>query len=852
LARTPRGWPNASWDLGRALDLVPQLWAAGFYNKTFTWPNWHTYEPLIRRMAGLGRAPAAPDPDRYETDNLHCDVLVVGGGRAGLQAALVYGRAGARVILVEQDRQLGGKAAWEQAAPQSPAATEDTITMSARLAQLPNVQMMTRTTAAGFYDHNVVMLFERLPPEEAEQLREKVWIVRAKRVILATGVIEQPLIFAHNDRPGIILAGAAREYLLRYHVAIGRSVVVATNNDSAYVLAIELQRAGVTVLGVADTRRDMPQSIRALLQVVDIPLFSGSIPIDTTGFSALKSVTLGRLTRDGTGISSSHTLKCDALAVSGGLNPALQLYAQAGGKLTYDAAFGALSPRSPLPNVEIVGSASERVPTGTRISPVGPSNRKWVDLLHDVTEADLELAVQENFTGIEHIKRYTTVGMAADQGKTSAAATLEVVGRLRAVAPASLGHTTLRPPVTPVSLGAIAGRETRERFAPYRELPIHEWHLAHGALMQEFGEWRRPVAYLKAGETREQAVRREAHRVRNAAGLFDSSSLGKIEVHGPDALEFLDRFYFNDLTTLKPYRARYGLMLRETGILFDDGTIVMLAKDRFLLTTTSGNAGRVAQWLEEWHQCEWPHYRVAIVPVTECWATVSLAGPCARDLLTRLPSDVDFSSERFPHLAMREGTLCGMPARIYRVSFTGELTYEINVPSEQGAALWQALMEAGADAIEPFGMDALMLLRLEKGFLHLGSDTDGTSIPDDVGWGKVAASKKRDYIGKRSLRLPEYARSDRFQLVGLMTESSVPFVIGSHLKVQGSQSITDGWVTSAGTAVLSGEPIALGMVRSGRARIGQTVVLYDAGAPIARARVVNPPFYDASGDRMNA
>jgi sarcosine oxidase, subunit alpha len=415
----------------------------------------------------------------------------------------------------------------------------------------------------------------------------------------------------------------------------------------------------------------------------------------------------------------------------------------------------------------------------------------------------------------------------------------------------ALGHTTLRPPVTPVTLGAIVGRQTRERFAPHRRLPMHNWHVAYGALMQEFGEWRRPVAYLKSGETREQAVTREAHSVRHGVGLFDGSSLGKIEVHGPDALAFLDRFYINDLTTLKPYRARYGLMLRETGTLFDDGTVVMLAKDRFLLTTTSGNAGRVGQWLEEWHQCEWPQLQVAIVPVTECWATVSLAGPQSRDLMMRLPSDIDFATDQFPHLSMREGTLCGMLARIYRVSFTGELTYEINVPAAQGAVLWEALMQAGGDTLEPFGLDALMLLRLEKGFLHLGSDTDGTSIPDDVGWGKVAANKKGDYIGKRSLRLPEHVRSDRLQLIGLMGESAKPFVIGSHLRVKDSTNATDGWVTSAGTAVLSGEPIALAMLRSGRARIGETVVLYDDGAPVGRSRVLNPPFYDSSGDRMN-
>jgi sarcosine oxidase subunit alpha len=360
------------------------------------------------------------------------------------------------------------------------------------------------------------------------------------------------------------------------------------------------------------------------------------------------------------------------------------------------------------------------------------------------------------------------------------------------------------------------------------------------------------VAYLREGESREQAARREALAVRNAAGLFDGSSLGKIEIHGPDALEFVDRFYINDLTTLKPFRARYGLMLRESGVIFDDGTVVMLAPDRIVLTTTSGNAGRVAQWMEEWRQCEWPQMRVAIVPVTDAWATVSLAGREARGVLSKLATNVELSASAFPHLSMREGELLGVPARIYRVSFTGELTYEINVPSDSGLAVWEALLEAGAEeGIQPLGMDALLLMRLEKGFLHVGSDTDGTTVPDDVGWGKVAANKKQDYIGKRSLRLPEHVRSDRLQLVGLSTDRGKQFVIGSHLRVKDSAQATDGWITSAGQIVLTNEPIALAMLRGGRARIGHDVDVYDAGVVVGRARVVTPPFFDSAGERMN-
>ena len=872
-ARSQAGWPGVGFDVGRSMDFVASLWAAGFYNKTFIWPRWHTYEPMIRRMAGLGRGPVEPDPDRYEIGNLHCDVLIVGGGVAGLEAALNAGRSGARVVVVEQDRELGGEALWNgKTVDNMPAAAWLRQTIN-QLRQLPDVRLLSATTATGYYDHNVLTLLERASsevqsgsdaPRATSGPRERFWIARAGRVILATGRIEQPLIFANNDRPGIVLAGAARQYLARYGVAVGSRILIATNNDSAYELATDLHAAGAQVLGVADTRAQVPQAICAAMHSRSIEVHAGCIPIDTTGFGALRKVILGHLTSDQAHIDSKRTIQCDALAVSGGLNPTLHLYAQAGGKLGYDEASGALLPirphgpaRTPS-DIEIIGSAARAIAIGPRVSPTGNSARKWVDLLHDVTVADLELALRENYTSVEHVKRFTTVGMAADQGKTSAAHTVQLLGQLRGIAPTALGHTTLRPPFVPVSLGAIAGRATGERFSPARRLPMHEWHENHGALMQDFGEWQRPVVYRRANESRGQAAKREALAVRSAAGLFDGSSLGKIEIHGPDALPFLDRFYINDLTTLKPGRVRYGLMLRETGALFDDGTVTLLAPDRLLITTTSGNAGRVGQWLEEWQQCEWPQLRVAVIPVTDQWATVSLAGPKARAILARLATDVDLSASAFPHLTMREGTLLGTAARIYRVSFTGELTYEINIAADRGQALWDALLNAGAsDGLQPFGMDALMQMRLEKGFLHVGADTDGTTVPDDVGWGNVAANKKADYIGKRSLTLPENARPDRLQLVGLTAAATAGaraqgFIIGSHLRFEDSAKGSDGWITSAGVMTLTGEPVALAVLRGGRARIGAEVNVYDCGTRTGRARIVRTPFMDPTGERMNA
>ena len=859
-ASSQEGWPSLRCDAGRMLDCVAPLWSAGFYNKTFIWPGWRVYEGTIRRLAGLGRAPEASDPDRYEVGNLHCDVLVVGGGTAGLEAALEAGRGGERVLLAEQDSALGGQASWDGSVVELLPAPVWVRNVDHDLSCLPGVRVMTRTTAVGYYDHGIVALLERTGPmarasakPTAPVPRERYWIVRARRIVLATGTIEQPLVFGHNDRPGIILAGAARQYLRRYGVAVGSRVLVATNNDSAYALAAELQQHGVTVLGVVDSRssKTIPESLRQSMRRRFIEVLTRSIPTDSSGFNALKSVTTGRLTEDGRHISTQQTFKCDALAVSGGFAPALQLYAQAGGQLRYDTASGVLQPVTRHPSVEIVGAAARPVSIGPRVSPVGKSHRQWVDLLHDVTVADLELALRENYSSVEHVKRYTTVGMAADQGKTSSAAALEIVGRLRTVLPRELGHTTLRPPVTPVTLGAIAGREISDRFAPTRRLPMHDWHLAHGGVLQDFGTWQRPVVYVRHGESREQALRREARAVRTQAGLFDGSSLGKIEIQGPDALEFLDRFYINNLAMLQPGRVRYGLMLRETGTLFDDGTVAALTPEHCVLTTTSGHAARVYQWLEEWHQCEWPSLRVAITHVTEQWATLSLAGPAARQILARLETNLDFPPDIFPHLGLRVGKLLGSPTRVYRVSFTGELTYEINVPAEAGPRIWEALLEAGeGQGLQPFGMDALLLLRLEKGFLHLGTDTDGTTIPDDVGWGHAARHKTRDFIGKRSLNLPEHVRPDRLQLVGL--KSTSPLVVGSHLRGNQCTAGTEGWITSAGVSVLTEEPVAMGLLRAGRHRIGTEIHVYDAGREVARAAVVQPTFYDSTGARMNA
>jgi sarcosine oxidase, subunit alpha len=853
-----RGWPSLRMDIGRWLDFTAPIWAAGFYNKTFISPSWHTYEWFIRRLAGFGHPPSEPDPDRYETRNLHCDVLVVGGGVQGLGAACAARNTDGHVVLVDQASELGGRCAWDGSMVDGIPGSVWAKLAADRLARAPDVRVLLRTAAVAYYDRDVIVLLETIPAAQAGGCRERYWIVRARRVVIATGAIEQPMIFCNNDRPGILLAGAAHEYLRRYAVAVGRRVVVATNNDASYGLVSDLVRAGVRVVAVADSRHQISQVLADGLRSKSIPLLMNSIPVDTRGRLSLTAVDIGRLSADDTRIELIQRISCDALAVSGGWSPTLHLFAQAGGRLTYREHSRSLQPVGSHPVIEIAGSGGSEhktntdsaLPIGSRISPFGNTGRQWVDLRHDVTVSDLELSLRENYTSIEHLKRYTTLGMASDQGKTSNVAAIEIIARLRGMEPSGLGNTTARPPFVPVTLGAVAGRAVGPLFSPSRRLPMHDWHASHGAHFTDSGEWRRPVAYLRPGESRLCSALREAQIVRTTAGIFDTSPLGKIELQGPDVLEFLDHFYINSLQTLKIRRVRYGLMLRESGVVFDDGTVTMLAPDHLVITTTSGNAGHVSAWLEEWHQCEWPRLRVAITPVTEQWATISLTGPRARDILEELDTDIDLSARSFPHLEMREARILDCSARVFRVSFTGELSYEINVPPVRGAALWEALMDAGEPlGLQPFGLDAMLQLRLEKGFLHVGTDTDGSTVPNDVGWGKVAAGKLTDFVGRRSLLLAENLREDRMQLVGLTGEDDI--VVGSHLRIANSKECTDGWVTSAGRTCMTGEWIALALVRGGRQLFGSVVTVHDAGK-VTRAQVVKFPFYDPTGSRMHA
>ncbi len=882
--RAQNAWPGVRLDFGRVLDRTAGLWHAGFYNKTFMRPSWGFWEGWIRRAAGLARPPRERDPARYESVDAHCDLLVVGGGPAGLLAAQAASRAGLTVILAEQDFECGGRLLATNTLINDAPVTVWFASVLGELAASREVTLLTATTCFGLYDHGVAGLHQRLDAgSKPSPFRQRTWRVRARQTLLATGAIEQPLVFEQNDLPGVMLAGAVRQYANRYGVAAGRNIVLATNNDSAYLAALDLVAAGAPVTRVLDSRTEPPADLAKWLRAQGVEVLPDTGVVRATGRKRLERVEL----------SGREEIPCDALGVSGGWMPAVHLWSHARRPLAYDENRRAFLPRESRPPLLAVGSLGgcatldasfadalsairqvmahagrpDELPIArptVQEAPVSPevgvapqaqgakASRQWLDMLHDVTVADVEIALAEGYSHIEQLKRYTTCGMAADQGKTSNLNALLTVAGMTSRSAAEVGTTTFRPPYTPVTLGAIAGRGTGAWYAPRRYLPAHAEHEALGAHWWEAGGWIRPACYPKKGETPRQAVLREASAMRAGVGLFDASPLGKIEVTGPDAAKFLDHFYVNPVARLETGRVRYGLMLNENGVIIDDGTIARLGRDHFVVTTTSGGAARVAAWLEEWRQCEWPGLEVFVTPVTTHWATFAIAGPRARQLLARFRTDIAFDWRSLPHMSLREGRFAGVPARLYRVSFSGELGYEINVPARCGAALWTELLKAGADfGVTPYGVETVLLLRLEKGYLHVGVDTDGTTVPADVGWGEVAAKRKGDFIGKRSLARPDNRRADRLQLVGLTDADGDALVAGAQLRLAGTTEGGDGWVTSAAHSPALGKPIALALLRGGRARQGERVAVHDLDRS-CEALVVPPTFLDAEGKRLNA
>ena len=867
-ARSINSWPSLGWDIASLTGRLGRFLPAGFYYKTFFWPRWMAFEGLIRRAAGLGVAPTIADPDIYDRPHRHCDVLIVGGGPAGIAAAVAAARDGGDVLLVEQDFALGGALLWEDQEIDGQHGRDWVRDRVADLAGLPNVTVMTRTTVAGYYDHGLLTALQH----GGGRVRQRLWHIRAARVILATGAIERPMVFPGNDRPGIMLGSAVRHYLRRHRVAAGRAVVIATNNDHGYTTAAALIADGVKVAAIVDSR---PQPS---VSIAGVPIHAGSVIAGTKGRGRVRSVVIR--SRDG---KSRRRVACDLVAVSAGWSPAVQLFCQSGGKLRFDERIAAFVPDRSAQHGQCVGAAAgllrlddclasgwsagaidgDTVPwraTSHESDAIAPiwqvppalsgSGKQWIDFHNDVTTNDVALAARENFQSVEHLKRYTTLGMAPDQGKTSNINGLAVMGEQSMRSPQQVGTTTFRPPYTPISFGSIAGRERHGLFHPARHLPTHDLQIELGARMEDYGTWLRPAYYARQGMDMAACVAREVRAVRNAVGIMDYSPLGKIEVSGPDATQFLDQLVTTNLQTLKAGQSRYSLTLSEGGIIVDDGVISRLESGPLIMGTTSGAAGSIYGLLNLWQQRECSALKVWITNTTGHWAVILLSGPHARALLARVVTGIDLSAAAFPHMTIREGMLDGMPMRINRVGFTGEMSFEVAVPAGYAAALWRRLRDVGGDlGLVPFGLEALDVLRIEKGFFHVGGDTDGMTTPDDVGFGAMARNKQTDFRGKRSLALPALGGEGRLQLIGLRPlDDAAPLAVGAQLCAASRivQESGVGMVTCSAWSPTLGLPIALGLLADGRSRMGEELVAWNNR--VARpVRVVAPNLHDPQG-----
>lgn len=892
-ARSVNCWPSARRDIFTPLRHLGRFMPAGFYYKTFMWPNWHWFEPTIRRAAGLGKAPTKPDPDRYEERHLHCDVLVIGAGPAGLAAALAATRAGARVALVDDRPVLGGALQWESKPIDGRPAVDWVTSAERELRAAVNAQVLTRTTAFGCYDHNFVALSERLHEQDCTRVRERLWHSRPAQVVLATGSIERPMVFSNNDLPGVMLASAAMNYAVQYAVCAGRRAVFLTSGDFAYEAAQILLARGVKVAAIVDTRPE-PGKVAFAAQRVGITVLTGYMPVRAIGRRAVKAVEVQPLANTGQAshTGSSLSLECDLVCISGGWTPTVHLFSQARGQLRYDSERTALIPFTGPKSFRCAGAAAgsfalqhclsdgfaagreaakaagakcdaglaptaqfEHASTSAFWASSGNSSRKaWVDLQNDVTRADLELAVRENLRSVEHVKRYTTTGMAVDQGKTSNMNALAILSELTQTSIPQVGTTTFRPPYDPITLGTLAARHVGTFYHPLRRTPLERWHAEHGAVFEDFGGWRRPAWYAYQGTSREESIRVEKRAARTAVSLFDGSPLGKIEVRGPDAALFLNRMYYNNMKSLPVNHGRYGLMLNEHGVIIDDGVCMRLADDHFLVSTTSGGASRIFSGFEEWLQCEWPDLKVLVTNVTSLWGNIAVAGPRARDLLRKLSMNINLDASAFPHLSIRCGRLEGVPVRIARVGFTGELSFEINILAGYAASLWKNLLTEGAPlGALPIGVDALQELRTEKGYLHVGTDTDGRSLPADIGMGEVLLKKPDDFVGRRSLERSDAKRSDRLQFVGLEAQDPATVLpVGAHVLANANARMgSQGYVTSSCMSEALGRSVALGLVQAGRARFGEQIQVYSKGRTWP-ARVVSPRWYDPQGQRLNA
>ena len=901
-------FPSLEFDVGAINSKLAQFLPAGFYYKMFIHPRsfWkHIYEPFIRKSAGLGKAPKDRDLDKYEHYYHHCEVLVVGGGIAGIQAAKSAAASGVRVMLVEQTAHWGGRAVVDGVVIDNIAAEEWIKSALSELSAMDNVVIRNRTQGSGIYDHGYALGYERISDHTPgdSRPRHRLWRIRCKQIIVATGAIERPLSFAGNDIPGVMLAAAVRDYVVNYGVSPGDRTVVVTNNDDAYRTAIVLKDAGLDIPIIIDARPKgggilMDQAIAAGIRVE-----TGRGIAKVKGGKRVTGVSICSQAGEGAVLEE---ISCDVVAMSGGWSPVVHLWSHCGGKLFWDASQAMFCPDPKNPPlgvdgesmVRVVGVANGHLSSAAvlidaneqgsvaavaaggktkklkvahcndyvelAILPVwlmpqganyGLRSKSWLDFQNDVKVTDIQLAAQEGFESVEHTKRYTTLGMATDQGKLSNINGLAILSKSLNMDIPDVGTTTFRPPYTPISMASLAGEARAEFFQPIRKTPMHDWHESNGADWEPVAGWRRVYAYVQPGETTKQSVNREVLNTRKNLGFLDASTLGKIIVKGPDAGKFLDMMYTNMMSNLKVGRCRYGLMCSENGFLSDDGVVARIDDGTWLCHTTSGGADRIHAHMEEWLQTEWWNWKVWTINLTEQLAQIAVVGPNSRKVLEKL-GGMDVSSEALPFMAWADGNIGGISCRAYRISFSGELSYEIALPANQGLQFWEMLIDAGTEfGAMPYGTECLHVMRAEKGFIMIGDETDGTVIPQDLGLSWAVSKKKDDFLGKRAQQRSFMDNDNRWQLVGLETLDGSVLEDGAYAIASGKnangQKNTQGRITSTYYSPTLKKGIAMGLVHNGPSRVGEVISFTKIGTSPVEAKIVSPIFFDPEGEKQN-
>jgi len=902
-AKSVNCWPSVNFDIGAINNFFNKFLPAGFYYKTFMWPKsfWYRiYEPFIRKAAGFGVASTKYDSERYEHKYEYCDLLITGSGPAGLAGAYAAAKNGARIILAEEKPRFGGSLLTSNVNIGNQSGKDWADKIIAELKEMPNVTVKNRAQVFGYYDHNMLVMSEKvsdhLPKTKKYIPKQRLWYVRAKEVLISSGSIERPIVFGNNDTPGVVLASAAKEYLKIYGVLVGKKPIIFTNNDSAYETAIEFKNNGIEPI-ILDTRSNPKSEIVDEAKNLGINIKFSHVVVAANGYKKVNSAQIAQISANKKDLGIIEKINCDCICVSGFWTPSIHLSSQSGNKTKFDDKIDAFVPGKSKQNETTIGSANgifnleETINTSfekgyelskkitnkdnkVSIPQVSEKNytshdkfwcvplpdkkhyKRFLDFQNDVTVSDIELALREGYRSIEHVKRYTTLGMATDQGKTSNLNGLQLVSDVENKIVPSVGHTTFRPPYTPVSIGAIVGREVGKHSKPTRKSPMHSWHEKNNAVFVDAGIWLRPRYYKKGNEGLFEASKREAENVRKNVGVCDVTTLGKIDIKGPDSAEFLNRVYTNAWLKLPVGKARYGVMLREDGIVMDDGTTTRISENHYHMTTTTAQAANVLSHLEYYLQLVWPELNVNVVSTTEQWAGAAIAGPKSRTLLQKLFPDKDLSNEGLPFMGYTEANLFGIPARIFRISFSGELAYELNVESDFGNFMWEKIIEVGNEFnIQPYGTEALSTLRIEMGHVA-GTELDGRTIPYDNGLDGLI-SKKKDFIGKRSLNREAFNSNERQKVVGVVPldkKTSIPE--GSHLVKEANAKLPNpklGHISASCWSVEYNNPFSLAILKDGKNMIGKKLYalspLKNKSIPV---EIVSSHYVDPKGERVRS